>query len=113
MGRNLSLKCVMFQYVRCRKSKECVSSIVIHHRENLIQRHGCSASSVLSRFSPFLFWKLKLALKGGDGMTSAEFKNSLLLYAVQTVEKMVHIIRDRALKNVPCTEVSMAACLIN
>ncbi len=40
--------------------------------------------------APFLFWKLKLALKGricGDIS-----KNSLLLYAVQTVEKMVHII---------------------
>ena len=49
--------------------------------------------------APFLFWKLKLALKGricGDIN-----KNSLLLYAVQTVEKMVHIIRDRALKECP------------
>ena len=35
-------------------------------------------------------------------MTSAQFKNSLLLYAVQTVEKMVDIIiRDRALKECP------------
>jgi len=35
-------------------------------------------------------------------VTSAQFKNSLLLYAVQTVEKMVDIfIRDRALKECP------------
>jgi len=32
-------------------------------------------------------------------VTSSQFKNSFLLYAVQTVEKMVDIfIRDRALK---------------
>ncbi len=35
-------------------------------------------------------------------LTSAQFKNSLLLYAVQTVEKIIDIfIRDRALKE--CT----------
>jgi len=35
-------------------------------------------------------------------VTSAEFKNSLLLYAVQTVEKTVDIfIRDRSLKECP------------
>ena len=35
-------------------------------------------------------------------MTSAQFKNSLLLYAVQTVEKFVDIfIRDRALQECP------------
>ena len=42
-------------------------------------------------------------------MTSAQFKNSLLLYAVQTVEKMLDIfIRDRALK-----EVKMATGLLH
>jgi len=35
-------------------------------------------------------------------VTSAQLKNSLLLYAVQTVEKIVHtFIRDRALKECP------------
>ena len=35
-------------------------------------------------------------------MTSTQFKNSILLYAVQTVEKMVGIfIRDTALKERP------------
>jgi hypothetical protein len=47
----------------------------------------------------FLFWELKLALKRKRCGDIAQFKNSLLLYAVQTVEKMVDIfIRDRALK---------------
>jgi len=46
-----------------------------------------------------LFWKLKLALREGDLETSAQFKNNILLYAVQTVVKMVDIfVRDRALK---------------
>jgi len=56
MGLNLSLKCVMFQYVRGKKSKKCVSSNVIHHCENPIECHGSSASSVLSRLGsiPFL-----------------------------------------------------------
>jgi len=35
-------------------------------------------------------------------VTAAQFKNSLLLYAVQTVEKMVDIfVRDRALHECP------------
>jgi len=35
-------------------------------------------------------------------VTAAQFKNSLLLYAVQTVENMVDMfIRDRALKECP------------
>jgi len=56
MGPNLPMKCVMFQYVRWRKSEKCVISNVIHHRENTIEWHGCSASCVLSRLGsmPFL-----------------------------------------------------------
>ncbi len=56
MGPNLSLNHVVFQYVRWRKSKKYVSSNVIHHREKLVQWHGCSASSVLCRLGsiPFL-----------------------------------------------------------
>ena len=56
MGPNQSLKCIMFQYVQCRKSEKCVSLIVVHHRENPIQQRGYSASSVLSRLDsiPFL-----------------------------------------------------------
>ena len=56
MGRSVSLKCVMFQYVPWRKSEKCVSSNIIHHRENRIGWHGCSASSVLSKLGsiPFL-----------------------------------------------------------
>ena len=50
MGPNLSLKCVMFQYVQCRKSEKCTSWNFIHHCENSIEWHGCSASSVLSFF---------------------------------------------------------------
>ena len=49
MGPELPLESVMFQYVQWRKSEKCVSSNVIHYRENPIERHGCSASSVLSR----------------------------------------------------------------
>ena len=56
MGPNLSLKCVIFQCVGWRKSEKYVSSNVIHHHENLVQWHGCSASSELSRLGsiPFL-----------------------------------------------------------
>ncbi len=57
MGPNLSLECVMFQYVRWRKSKKCESSNVLHHCENLLQWHGCSASSVLSRLGSIPFLK--------------------------------------------------------
>ncbi len=56
MGPNLSLKCVIFQYVRLRKSEKWASLNVIHHHENLVQWHGYSASFVLSRLGciPFL-----------------------------------------------------------
>ena len=55
MGPNLFLKCVMFQYVQQRKSGKCVSSNVIHLHENLIEWHGCSASSVLSKLGSITF----------------------------------------------------------
>ena len=103
MVPNLSLKCVTFQYVWWRKSKKCVSSNVIHHLENPIEWHGCSASSVLSRLGsiPF-FGNLSWHWREGDLVTLAQFKNSLLLFAVQTVEKMVDIyIREGALKYCP------------
>jgi len=97
MGPNLSLKCIMFQHVHWRMSKNCAHSNVIHHHENPVEWHSCSASSVLSILGCIPFWKLKLALREGD-LVTAQFKNSLLLYAVQTVEKMVDIfVRDRAL----------------
>ena len=58
MGPNLSLICVMFQYVQWRKSKKCVSSNDIHHHENPVECHGCSASSVLPRLGSIPFWTL-------------------------------------------------------
>jgi len=100
MGPNMSLKFIMFQYVHWSKSEKCVSSNVIHHHENPIEWHGCYASSVLSKLGsiPF-FGNLSWHWREGDVVTSAQFKDSLLLYAVQTVEKMVDIfIRDRALE---------------
>ena len=56
IGPNLSQKCIMFRYVRWRKSEKCVSSNDMHHHENPIELHGCSASSVLFRLGsiPFL-----------------------------------------------------------
>ena len=56
MGPNMSLKCMMFQYVHWRKSKKRVRSNVVHRRENPVGWHGYSASSVLSKlgFIPFL-----------------------------------------------------------
>jgi len=48
------------------------------------------------------FGNLSWHRREGDVVTSAQFKNSLLLYAVQTVQKMVDMfIRDRALKECP------------
>ena len=72
-----------------------VSLNVMHHSENPIKWHECSASSVLFRLRSIPFWKLKLALKGrrfGDSSTIQ--KQS----AVRTVKKMVDtFITDRAL----------------
>ena len=36
IGPNLSQKCIMFRYVRWRKSEKCVSSNVIHLHLNLV-----------------------------------------------------------------------------
>ena len=75
MEANLSLKCVMCQYVQRRKSEKCVSSNVIDHHENPIEWHGCSASSVLSRLGSIPFFGNKLALTGrrfGDISTIQE-----------------------------------------
>ena len=74
MGPNLSLKCIVFQYVQWREFEKCLSSNVIHHCENCIEWHGCSASSVLSRLDTIPFLKLE-ALKGrrcGDISTIQE-----------------------------------------
>ena len=60
MGSNLSLKCAMFQYVQWTKSEKCVSSNVIHNHENIIEWHPLYCPDL----APFLFWKLRLALKG-------------------------------------------------
>ena len=56
MGPNLSLRCVMFQYVLWRKSEKCASSNVIHCLEDPVKWLGCSASCVLSGLGciPFL-----------------------------------------------------------
>ena len=44
-------------------------------------------------------------------MTSTQFKNILLLYAVQTVEKMVDIfLRDRELKECPLCRSQCGCC---
>jgi len=86
-----------------RNCEKYESSNVIHCRENPIEWHGCSASSVLSRLGsiPF-FGNLGWHWREGGLVTSAQFKNSLLLYAVQRAEKMVDtFIRDRALKECP------------
>jgi len=102
IGPNLSLKCVMFQYLRWRKSERCVSWNVTHHCENPIDQHGYSASSVLPGLAPFIFGNLSLHWRDGDVGTLAQFKNSLLFYVVQTVEKMLDIfVRDRVLKECP------------
>jgi len=53
---NLSLKCVMFQYVQRRKSEKCASLNVVHHRENPIEWGDCSASSVLFRLGSIPFF---------------------------------------------------------
>ena len=63
-GQVLSLKCVVFQYVRWRMSEKCESLNVIHHYENPIEWHGCSASPLLSKLGSIPFWKLKLPPKG-------------------------------------------------
>ena len=45
------------------ESPKSASPNVVPQRENLEERHGCSASSVLSSLAPSHFWKLKLELK--------------------------------------------------
>jgi len=58
----------------------------------------CTVQTWLCSF----FGNLSCHRTEGDVVTSAQFNNSLLLYAVQTVEKMLDIfIRDRALKECP------------
>jgi hypothetical protein len=57
MGPKLSLKCGMFQYVQWGKSEKYRSCNFIHHCENSIECHGCSASSVLFRLSSIPFLK--------------------------------------------------------
>ena len=58
----------------------------------------CTVQTWLHSFFGNLSWHWR----EGDLVTSAQFKNSLLLYAVQTVEKMVDIyIREGALKYCP------------
>ena len=48
------------------------------------------------------FGNLSWHWREGDVVTSAEFKNSLMLYAIQTMEKNIDIfIKDRALKECP------------
>jgi len=101
MGPNLPLKCVMFQYVWWRKSEKCMNSNVIHHHANSIEWHGCFAFSTVQTWLHSFFGNLSWHWREGDVVT-AQFKNFLLLYAVQTVENMVDtFIRDRALKECP------------
>ena len=58
----------------------------------------CTLQTWLHSFFGNLSWHWR----EGDAVTSAQFKNSLLLYAAQTVEKMVDMfIRDRELKECP------------
>jgi len=100
MEPNQSLKCVMFQYVRCRKSKKSASLNVIHHRGNPIERHGSCASSLLPDLAPFLFWELKLALKGRrcDGTIQEQ---SPVLCSPNSAEDGDIFIGDRALEECP------------
>ena len=104
MGPNLYVLCFSM-YDGERKSEKCVSSNVIHHCANPIEWHGCSASSLLS-----FFGNLSWHCREGD-VTLAQFKNSLLLYGVQTVEKIDIFIRDRALKECPLCR-SQYGCLL-
>ena len=66
MGPNLSLKCVMFQYVRWRKSEKCTSLNFIHHRDNPVEWHGCSASCVLSRLGSVPFLETEFGTEGKE-----------------------------------------------
>jgi len=78
---------------------EKVSLNVIHHRENTriswLFYILCTVQNWLYSFFGNLSWQWR----EGDVVTAAQFKNTLLLYAVQTVQKMVDIfIRDTALE---------------
>ena len=58
----------------------------------------CTVQAWLHSFFGNLSWHWR----EGDVVTAAQFINSLLLYAVQTVEKMVDIfVRDKALQECP------------
>jgi len=84
MGPYLSLKCVMFQYVRWRKSEKCESSNVIQPlwepcRMVWLFCIPCTVQTWLHSFFGNLSWHWR----EGDVVTAAQFKNSLLLYAVK------------------------------
>ena len=103
MGPNLSLKCVMFQHIWWRKKVwkvcefKCHTPLCKPYRMAWLFCIICIVQTWLHSF----FGNLSGHWRDGD-VTSAQFKNNLLLYAVQTVEKMVDIfIRDRALKDDP------------
>jgi len=84
MGPYLSLKCVMFQYVRWRKSEKCLSSNVIQPswepcRMDWLFCRRCTVQTWPHSFFGNVIWHWS----DGDVVTSAQFKNSLLLYALK------------------------------
>jgi len=116
MGSNLTLKCITFQYVQWREFEKCLSSNVIHHRENPIEWHGCSASSVLSRLDTIPLLKLKLALKGrrcGDISTIQE--QSPVVCSPNSGEYGRHTYWGQSIEGMPLVQKSMwlLVCYIN
>ena len=101
LGPNLSPKCSVFQYVQWRRSGselECHAPSWDLYRMAWLLCILCTVQMWLHS----LFRNLSWHWREGDLVTSSQFKNSLLLCAVQTVEKMVDIfIRDTALEECP------------
>ena len=88
MGPNQSPKCSVFQYVQWRRSGsefECCAPTWDPYRMAWLFCILCSVQMWLHS----LFRNLSWHWREGDLVTSSQFKNSLLLYAVQTVEKML------------------------
>ncbi len=84
MGPNLSLKCVSFNMYKGENPKSVLVRLSYTIVRTLYNGMAVLHPLYCPDFAPFLFWKLKLALKGRRcGNIN---KNSLLLCAVQTVE---------------------------
>ena len=116
MGPNLPLKCVMFQYVWWWKPKKCYFKCHTPSWEPCTMAWLFSILWTVQAWIHSFFGNLSWHWREGDVVTSAHFENSLLLYAVQTVEKMADIfIRDTALKRMSLVQKSvwLLVCYIN